>query len=204
MDASLYRRPNKPRTMQVTQRREAPAMALPVMPEIITVDTYSECHVTPLDVARRMVDYLGETGDFLTLESSAGTGNIIQALYESGHSSNELVAIERHPKLCAEIRERFKGDQAIHPINECFIEYAERVNGMGEYPRIIMNPPFKKVKTHLRSALNLLGPGGHDRAVLVALVPISFHHDEAETLEELPRDTFSTVQVSTKIIRIER
>ena len=190
--------------MTVTRRREAPATALPVMPEIITVDTYSECHVTPLAVARRMVSYLGETGDFLTLEPSAGSGNLIQALYDSGHSSNELVAIERHHTLCAEIRKRFKGNQAINPINECFFEYAERVKGLGEYPRIIMNPPFKKVKAHLRSALSLLGPGGHDRAVLVALVPITFHHDEAETLEELPRDTFSTVQVSTKIIRIER
>jgi len=190
--------------MTVTRRREAPATALPVMPEIITVDTYSECHVTPLAVARRMVSYLGETGDFLTLEPSAGSGNLIQALYDSGHSSNELVAIERHHKLCAEIRKRFNGNQTIDPINECFIEYAERVKGLGEYPRIIMNPPFKKVKAHLRSALSLLGPGGHDRAVLVALVPITFHHDEAETLEELSRDTFSTVQVSTKIIRIER
>jgi len=67
-----------------------------------------------------------------------------------------------------------------------------------------MNPPFKAIKKHINAALSLLGTDAHDTAVLVALVPVTFNHDEAETLEELPRDTFSTAQVSTKIIRVER
>ena len=37
---------------------------------------------------------------------------------------------------------------------------------------------------------------------LVALVPITFQHDEAETLENLSNDTFSAAKVNTKIIRI--
>ncbi|MBL4656965.1 MAG: hypothetical protein JKX73_03120 [Flavobacteriales bacterium] len=66
-----------------------------------------------------------------------------------------------------------------------------------------MNPPFKKVRQHIKAALSLLGNGGHDCAVLIALVPITYQHEDMETLEELPRDTFSTAQVSTKIIRFE-
>jgi len=86
MDAFLYQRPNKPRTMRVTKRNEAPEMALLQVPEIVTVDNFTECHVTPLEVGRRMVSYLGEVGDFLTLVPQAGTGNLIQAIYDSGHS----------------------------------------------------------------------------------------------------------------------
>ncbi|WP_205949699.1 hypothetical protein [Paracoccus sp. SM22M-07] len=33
--------------------------------EIIAVDRATQCHVTPGDVARRMVDYLGPQGDYL-------------------------------------------------------------------------------------------------------------------------------------------
>lgn len=203
MDKSLYRRPNKPKTMFVTRRREAPEMAFSEVPEIVTVDKYTECHVTPLDVAERMVCYLGGTGDYLTLEPSGGTGNLLQALYDSGHSRNELVVVERHINLCSEIRKRFKDQQYIDPICECFLEYAENAKGKIEYPRIIMNPPFKKVRQHIKAALSLLGNGGHDCAVLIALVPITYQHDDMETLEELPRDTFSTAQVATKIIRFE-
>ena len=67
-----------------------------------------------------------------------------------------------------------------------------------------MNPPFRNSKNHLSAALELLGHAGHDSAILVALVPITFEHDEAELIETLPNDTFSTAAVNTKIIRIVR
>lgn len=204
MNKNIYTRPDKPRTMAVTKRQqEAPAMELPAMPDITAVDSFSECHVTPMAVARRMVDYLGDPGDYLTLEPEAGTGNLIQTLFESGHSCYELTVIERHIGLCSEIRKRFKGDQYIDPICQCFLEYADQAVGKIEFPRIIMNPPFKRVKQHIQAALSLLGPGGHNRAVLVALVPITYHHTDMIVLEELPRDTFSTVTVATKIILFE-
>ena len=41
-------------------------------------------------------------------------------------------------------------------------------------------------------------------ATLVALVPVTFEYPEAEQLETLPPDTFSTARVHTKIIRIRR
>jgi hypothetical protein len=74
-----------------------------------------------------------------------------------------------------------------------------------EFPRVIMNPPFSDVRKHVAAALSLMGRGGHaEPATLVALVPITFQHDDAETLETLPPDTFATAKVHTKIIRIER
>lgn len=205
MNPSVYKRPNKPDTMFVTRRKNrAPTVALNPVPEVVTVDKYTECHVTPLDVARRMVDYLKETQNMLTLEPSAGTGNLLQALFENNHSACELVAIERHGNLCNEIRKRFKNNEYINPINECFLEYAQRAAGQIEYPRIIMNPPFKQIRQHMTAALNLLGPAEYNQAILVALVPITYQHDEAETLETLGPDTFATAKVHTKIIRIER
>jgi phospholipid N-methyltransferase len=203
MDSALYRRPSKPRTMAVTRRREAPGLVLPSAGSVVEVDRVTECHVTPPGVAQRMVEYLGQGGDKLTLEPSAGTGNLLNALFESGHSVNELVAIERHVGLCAAIRQRFTGDQYINPLNRCFLEYAAAAKGQIEYPRIVMNPPFRQVRQHIKAALDLLGPGGHDPAIvsLVALVPITYQHDEMETLEALGPDTFSSAKVHTKIIR---
>ena len=79
------------------------------------------------------------------------------------------------------------------------------VKGRAEFPRILMNPPFRDVRKHVAAALTLLGRGGHvEAATLVALVPVTFDHPEAEHLETLPPDTFSTARVHTKIVRVRR
>ena len=158
--------------------------------------------MTPPDVAVRMVEYLGPVGDFLTLEPQAGTGNLLKALYDSGHSRYELAAIERDVRLCAAIRQRFSGQQYIDPINSCFLDYAKEAIGNIEFPRIIMNPPFSFAKKHINAALALLGRSGHSVATMVALVPINLNIDGAKTMMNLPRDTFDSVTVSSKIIRL--
>lgn len=206
MDRSLYTRPSKPRSMAVTRRTGAPAVARPALPEITEVDCFTECHVTPLNIAARMVEYLDATPGLLTLKPSAGTGNLIQALSDSGHSNHALTVIERHYGLCQTIQNRFKnnkGESWVKPISQCFLEYADEAQGKIVFPRIIMNPPFKQIRKHMKAALSLLGAGGHGDATLVALVPITYEHDDAETLEVLGRGTFPTAKVSTKIIRIE-
>lgn len=196
---AIYSRPNKPLTIPVRKRGEVAPLEKIEAPEIIAVDRATECHVTPEDVARRMVEYLGPVGDFLTLEPSAGTGQLARALIASGHSPQELTMIERHHALAAMLRR-------IGPtIHGCFLEWAEEVKGRAEFPRIIMNPPFREVRRHIAAALSLLGRGGHaEPATLVALVPVTFQHPQAEELEVLPPDTFSTARVNTKIIRIRR
>ncbi|WP_313026833.1 methyltransferase type 11 [Brucella sp.] len=197
MNPNVYKRPNKPRFVSVKQRDDFAPIAKAEPIEIIAVDKATECHVTPDDVADRMVGYLGPTGDYLTLEPSAGTGQLTKALLRSGHSQFEITQIERHIKLAA-------GLHKFGPvINRCFLEYASEANGKVEFPRVIMNPPFREVRKHIAAALSLMGRNGHECApCLVALVPVTFEHSGAELLEVLSPDTFATAKVNTKIIRI--
>lgn len=199
MKPGVYRRPDKPLTLAVRRRHDFAPIVKAEPVEIVAVDKFTECHVTPPDVAARMVEYLGSQGDYLTLEPSAGTGNLSRALLASGHSPRELVQVERHIRLSSGLY-RFGT-----VISRCFLEYAAEVRGKVEFPRIIMNPPFSDVRKHVAAALSLMGTSGHGygfRPVLVALVPVTFQHPDAETLEHLPDDTFTTAKVRTKIIRI--
>lgn len=198
MKAGVYSRPAKPLFASVKRRRDFEPLAQAELVEIIAVDRATECHVTPPEVAARMVRYLGPVGDYLTLEPSAGTGNLSRALLESGHSSTELVQVERHIRMAAALH------QFGPVINRCFLEYADEVRGKVQFPRIIMNPPFREVRKHMAAACSLMGRNGQgEPARLVALVPITFEADGAVTLEELPDNTFATAKVWTKIVRIE-
>lgn len=197
MKADLYKMPKGRRTIEPKRRADFTAPEVTTV-EVMTVDKATECHVTPPDVAARMVQYLGPQGDFLTLEPSAGTGALVRALYEAGHSRYEMTMVERHNTLAAKLR-------PLGPVfNQCFLEYAEQAKGKIEFPRIIMNPPFRAVKQHVKAALGLLGRGGHDVATLVALVPSSFQMDGFTTLENLPATTFKSAKVYTKIVRFEK
>ena len=197
-DAAVYSLPaNKPLRVEIRRRRDFADLIAPAPIDIVAIDRATECHVTPPDVAARMVEYLGQPGDFLTLEPSAGTGNLSRALLDSGHSRCELCQVERHHKLAGML---YKFGPVIQ---RCFLEYAAEARGKVQFPRVIMNPPFSDVRKHVAAALSLMGRSGHSQPpVLVALVPITFEHDRAETLEELPSDTFATAKVYTKIIRI--
>lgn len=199
MKRSVYTRPDKTFYVPVTRRESFGAPPTAKLAEPVMVDRATECHVTPDDVAARMVEYLGPVGDYLTLEPSAGTGQLSRALIAAGHSKHELVQVERHGTLTA-------GLYQYGTVNRrCFLEWAAEIAGKAEFARIIMNPPFSEVRKHVKAALSLLGRHGHvEPAVLVALVPITFEHADAETLEVLPSDTFALAKVNTKIIRITR
>lgn len=193
-----YYMPRPPGRLTAKQRGkvELPPFDPPAAPVI--VDKATECHVTPPDVAARMVGYLGRAGDFHTLEPSAGTGALVRALLESGHSKRELCQVERHAGLAAGLA------QYGPVINRCFLEWADEVRGKVEFPRIIMNPPFSQVRAHIRAARSLLGRNGHSEPPrLVALVPSTFEAEGADVLENLPDTTFAAARVRTKIIRIE-
>ena len=203
MRRNVYKRPpGKPFHIPGRRRDQAPEIDANSLPPPVAVDKATECHVTPPDVAARMVEYLGPCGDIRTLEPSAGTGDLIEALLDAGQSTFELVAIERHTELWRVMRERFK--HKVDGFNQCFLEYAEQARGKIEFPRVIMNPPFRKVRAHIDAALSLMGRNGHDEPpVLVACVPVTYEHPRAEVLETLPPDTFAAARVHTKLIRIE-
>lgn len=194
---SIYNRPNKPLYTTVTRRRDPAPLPTLDLAAPVMVDKATECHVTPADIAARMVEYLGPCGDVMTLEPSAGTGQITRALLAAGQSKFEICQIERHHALAAQLHK-------LAPVlNRCFLEYAEEARGKVMFPRVIMNPPFSQVRRHIKAALSLMGDTGHQETPrLVALVPINFDHQDAETLETLPPDTFALAKVNTKIIRI--
>jgi hypothetical protein len=196
MRPELYRMARKPQPLTVRRRENfAPPSSQP-LPEVVTVDRATECHVTPQDVARRMVEALGDARGLLTLEPSAGTGALSRALIEAGQSPSHVVQIERHHALAGMLG----AYGAVH--QRCFLEWAEEQREAWSFPRIVMNPPFKAVRQHMKAARGMLYRGEHSAPpVLVALVPITFANDGAETLEELDADTFPTARVYTKIIR---
>lgn len=211
MDQSVYVRPNKPQTLTVTKRDRVCTLSPVVIHDVLEVASVTECHVTPPEVAALMADYLGlPRHGQKALDPQAGTGNLINALLESGYNYNQITAIERHCDLSEHCLNRF-GKQ-VKTFNTCFLEYAEnnklnaRYAGNNKlfYQRIITNPPFKNIKKHMNAALELLHCPNNLGASLVALVPLSYDHPEAYTLDELSSDTFQNTNVRTKIIQIDR
>lgn len=187
MNPSVYTRPAKPLRLVVRDRQDHTG-EVPTLAQPLEVHSSTECHVTPPDVASRMVDYLGEPG--CVLEPSAGTGNLLRALQEAGYT--DLLAIEREYSLMELLKISFEGRFLL---NTDFLEYAASAGE--KFPRIVMNPPFRGVRHHMKAALSLLAPGG----VLVALVPITYTHEDAEQVEILSSDTFSSAKVNTQIVR---
>lgn len=203
MKASVYRRPNKPARMRVKERR-SPATAAPsrTLPEVVAVDRATECHVTPQEVAARMAFYLGTPVPGQILEPESGTGALVAALLDAGYPAETITAVERHTGLYQAMGQRFQG-QSLDLVNDCFLEYAQRAAAEGlRFTRILMNPPFRTARKHIAAAMQLLddSPG----ATLVALVPSTFEHPDAEELERLPADTFASAKVWTKIIQVAR
>lgn len=199
MNPNVYTRPNKPAYTPVKRRRDAPAQPVEIeVPQVVAVHASSECHVTPGEIAARMVDYLGAAKYGHTLEPSAGTGSIVKALNAAGHL---VQAVEVNYSLCEVLRGMLPAHRVHHGD---FIEWAENIFSErdkmhAQYDRVVMNPPFSKIASHMKAAEKLLAPGG----VLVALVPVTFKHANAETLEQLGPDTFASCKVNTKIILIE-
>ncbi|PHR62272.1 MAG: methyltransferase type 11 [Robiginitomaculum sp.] len=200
MNIDLYTRPQKPLRISYVEKPEYIKPEKVEIVEPIYVDKATQCHVTPDEVADRMVEYLGPQGDVRTLEPSGGTGALIRALYRAGHSQFEMVVVERNIQLARKLDSE---PLYCNTWQMCFLEYAQQAQNQIEIPRVIMNPPFDRVKAHIEAAMSLMGRNGHqERPCLVALVPITYHHPDAETMEELPNTTFSTCKVNTKIIRI--
>lgn len=195
MNKAVYKRPDKPRTMYVRPREAPPAMAgdLPEAPIMIHVST--ECHVTPPLVASRMADYLHGEGHII-LEPSAGTGSLIAEVIDQARAVH---AVELNLELSDALLIKFPDQVKFSLWQMDFTTWRENSGLELFYTRILMNPPFQKVKRHMEAAIDLLAPGGR----IIALVPITYHHDQAETLEELGPETFSSAQVNTKIIELE-
>lgn len=200
MNKSVYTRPNKPRFIQVKDRRgedidiEALKSGLDAG-QPLEVHASTECHITPHAVAARMVDYLDISDSHSILEPHAGTGALLSALLDAKANVSQMHAVERDYSLVSHLRKhtRFEGINITH---DCFLQYADFEDK--RFDRIVLNPPFKYIRAHMKAAISLLRKGGE----FVALVPVTYHHDSAVELERLSNDTFISTTVNTKIIRI--
>lgn len=160
MDKSLYTRPNKPRHMPVTDRKQAPERELVSLPALPIVHASTECFTTPRPIVDLMLEYAGIESGHKILEPSAGTGSIANILKEN-FPDNPLDVCELDISLQNILKEQ--GHLLRHGN---FLEFVER----DIYDRILRNPPFKQLQDidHVRHAFKLLAPGGRLVAIMGA------------------------------------
>lgn len=195
MNKCAYQRPNKPLFISVQKRLRSVEIETPSV-DVLSVHASTECHVTPLDVADKMAEYLNLDDGLSVLDPQVGTGNLARACFNIGYNI-QLTAIERNFALYEVATRNMKGFNA-EVINRCFLEYA--AHPRKKFDRVITNPPFSQVKKHMKAALDLLANNGE----MIALVPVTFNMPGAELLEHLSNDCFALAKVNTKLIRITK
>jgi protein-L-isoaspartate O-methyltransferase len=130
------------------------------------------------------------------LEPSAGSGNLIKAVLDT--VDTEVLAYEINRGLCSHIEKAF-------PSYKCQVrqrDFLEVTDFQGQYPRIIMNPPFENAVDikHIHHALAMLKPGGR----LVALCANGPRQREAfmdiaDYWEDLPAGSFKEQGTSVSV-----
>jgi len=198
MRKEVYSRPNKSFKTKAAQKVARPVVGIQELKAPLVVDKFTECHVTPKEIASRMVEFLDADLSEDILEPSAGTGALALALINAGLKSENIHLIERHISLCGTLYDNIDLNGS-HISNTCFLDYAQNYRGRKRFKYILMNPPFKMIHKHIAAAISLLDEGGR----IVALVPSSYQHNLAVTLDVLGPETFLTAKVHTKIILIE-
>ncbi|MDC0948129.1 RsmD family RNA methyltransferase [Gammaproteobacteria bacterium] len=189
MKPNCYTRPNRlelsvPEITRNTARETTPLASLP---EPIVLDRSTECWITPLAVAKRLIDYARVDRNTSILEPSAGTGNLISAAIE--REASRIVAVERNNKLVNYLREHYAQIKLHH---DDFLEW----ECDEKFDLVVMNPPYSKVIAHVEKARQLLSPLGR----VFAIVPVTRYKDHA--VESLPIDTFAGIKVNTHIVEL--
>lgn len=152
---------------------------------------------TPPPLARQVVEAADLFDGCEVLEPSAGRGALVLAVATVCPSAH-LVAVELDPKLRPLIPTR--GLSVADTYGGDFLEYA--VGELGEFDRVVMNPPFSRGKdiVHVLHALSMLRAGGLLVAVMSA--GVTFRRDRAATsfratvsasggfIERLPEGSF--------------
>jgi protein-L-isoaspartate O-methyltransferase len=157
---------------------------------------------TPPELAARMVELSGVKDGQCVLEPSAGDGALVAAVLAA--VDTEVLAYEIDSGLCKVLRDRF-------PSYHCQVrqrDFLTVTDFMGQYPIIIMNPPFENAADidHIRHAADFLAPGGR----LVAICAGGPRQERelrpmCDTWERLPAGTFksSGTMVNTVLLTID-
>lgn len=148
---------------------------------------------TPSDLADRMVE-LAEIEEYhKVLEPSAGTGSLVKAV-DKAQPKTEILAIEINSKVSEVLARVFGYPKTLREhFNAMCADFLECNGNLGQFDRIVMNPPFENAADikHINHALSFLKPGGR----LVALCADGPRQNEAlkglaSYWEDLPADTF--------------
>jgi phospholipid N-methyltransferase len=186
--------PDKPKEMPVDNR---PAYIPPEKTEFddmkdtlkagIKTVSAPQLFVTPPEIAAKMVEYADIEPGMCVLEPSAGTGSLIDPIVKN--IDTEILAYELNQNLCSILSKKFPS----YRVCVKHANFLEVTDFQGEYPRIVMNPPFENgidIK-HIEHARKFLKPGGR----LVALCANGPRQraafmDIAEHWEDLPAGSF--------------
>jgi len=208
MNKSAYIRPDKPRTMEVSQRERIPEKEPVTVPSLVTVHASTECFTTPGPIIDLMIDYADIQDGQLILEPSAGTGAIANYLLKN-FPSIELDVIE----LDCTLRELLKG-KGYNLTASDFLKFETKQG----YDRILMNPPFRKLQDidHVLKAYKCLKPGGRLVSIMGAGAFFNSQHKAKDfrgwfdklgaEVQDLPPDSFknSGTNVNSKLIIIDK
>lgn len=202
MNVSVYSRPAGKARQGHVPRYEKPAIGVVAKAAPIpAVSRHYECHVTPVPVVKRMIEYVTDVITPNTwYEPEAGTGNILREILKL---PGEVYFNELEASLFQYVVKHIDEDvlPRVRSFNGCSLERnAEFLKAGITFDAIVANHPFRPIKKHFQSVLKLLSPGG----VYVGVVPIDFKSYEyrLEELEELPKGTFTLTPVRTKLIRV--
>jgi protein-L-isoaspartate O-methyltransferase len=151
---------------------------------------------TPPEIAQKMFELAEIDPGMCVLEPSAGTGNLIEPIVKN--VDTEILAYEINQKLCSILSNKFPS----YRVQVRQADFLEVTDFQGQYPRIIMNPPFENggdIK-HIQHAMKFLAPGGR----LVALCANGPRQqkafkDDAEYWEDLPAGSFKEQGTSVNV-----
>lgn len=171
---------------------------------------------TPAELARKMVAAAGIMGGERVLEPSAGTGNIVRAIFNgfTGADNGRVVAVEINASLVEGLRQQQRltvgANDATFDIRQG--DFLACNGDLGKFDAVIMNPPFSNAADikHITHAVTFLKPGGRLVAICAngprqreALMPLA--ENSGGYWEDLPAGTFDSAGtgVNTAMVVIE-
>ena len=167
----------------------------------VTVVSAPQLFPTPPDLAARVIELAEIEAGMTVLEPSAGTGNLVRAVVEA--VDTEIVGYEINRELCTLLAKVFPAYQ----LNIECADFLTVTEGMGQFPRIVMNPPFGNAQdiAHIRHAQKFLAPGGR----LVALCANGPRQQEAfraeaDYWEDIDAGTFDGTNVRAALVVFTR
>jgi protein-L-isoaspartate O-methyltransferase len=148
--------PESPKTTYTPpERTEFDAMKESLEAGISTVSA-PQLFPTPPDIAAQVVELAEIEPGQTVLEPSIGTGSLVQAVIDT--VDTEIVGYEINTDLVRQASSKFP-DWKLQARRADFLEVTD---GQGQFPRIIMNPPFERGSDikHIEHAKTFLRPGG--------------------------------------------